>query len=118
MATETLGKRRLAPLEITCSSADCKSGLHCFTQTKKMKGTDEGGKCRYCGAELVDWTRTHKRDLDDVRYTFEALRYELWRHHYWHIDIEGGDGHGLACTDQMRGVRRLRSRVCAQVLCL
>jgi hypothetical protein len=88
MATETLGKRRLAPLEITCSSADCKSGLHCFTQTKKMKGTDEGGKCRYCGAELVDWTRTHKRDLDDVRYTFEALRYELWRHPYWHIDID------------------------------
>lgn len=82
------GKRRLAPLEITCSSADCKSGLHCFTQTKKMKGTDEGGRCRYCGAELVDWSRTHKRDLDDVQYTFEALRYELWRHRYWHIDID------------------------------
>jgi Domain of unknown function (DUF4186) len=53
-----------------------------------MKSTNEGGKCRYCGAELVDWTRTHKRDLNDVQYTFEALKYELWRHHYWHIDID------------------------------
>lgn len=46
------------------------------------------GKCRACGADLVEWERVHKRDLGDSEYTFEALKYELFRHHYWHLEID------------------------------
>jgi len=81
-------KRKLEPLAITCSSADCERGLHCFRQTKKMKMSDQAGHCRYCGEELIDWRRVHKKDLADVNYTFKALKYELWRHYYWHIEID------------------------------
>lgn len=81
-------RRRLEPLEISCSSADCKSGLHCFRLTKRMKAADERGMCRYCGAKLVDVSRTYRRDFTDVKYTLEALKWEYWRHHYWHIEID------------------------------
>lgn len=81
-------RKRLEPLEITCSSSDCNSGLHCFRQTKKMKAADEGGRCKYCGVKLIDLSRTYRRDLSDVKYTIESLKYELWRHYYWHIEID------------------------------
>ena len=81
-------KKRLKPLKITCKSADCNNGLHCFRVTKKMKIADQAGQCRYCGAKLVDWNRVYKRDVADAEYTFKALKYELWRHYYWHIEID------------------------------
>jgi hypothetical protein len=43
------------------------------------------GRCRSCGIQLVDWSRVHKRDVGDAKYTFEALRLELIRHHFWHV---------------------------------
>ena len=46
------------------------------------------GKCRACGADLVDWSRVHRRDPRDAVYTFAALRYELIRHHHWHTAID------------------------------
>ena len=46
------------------------------------------GSCRDCGAELVDWSRVRKRDLDDAAYTIEALEYELIRHHFWHVRMD------------------------------
>jgi hypothetical protein len=49
---------------------------------------DQKGACRACGAKLVDWRRVHKRDTSDIAYTFKALKYELIRHHNWHIDID------------------------------
>jgi len=55
--------------------------------TKKLLATGPNGRCRACGAQLVDWARVHKRDLKDVKYTFEALRLELIRHHFWHIPL-------------------------------
>lgn len=81
-------KKRLEPLKITCKSADCKRNLHCFSQTKKMKIANQTGQCRYCGAKLVDWTRVYKLNLADVNYTFKALKFELWRHYYWHLKID------------------------------
>ena len=88
MIANNVTKQRLKPLEITCKSADCESGLHCFSQTKKMKIANQSGQCRYCGAKLIDVNRISKRDLTDVNYTFKALKYELWRHYYWHIEID------------------------------
>ena len=78
----------LKPLKISCTSSDCKNGLHCFLQTQKMAAEGFQGRCRSCGAELVDWKRVHGRDIVDVGYTFFMLKYELIRHHFWHIEID------------------------------
>jgi Domain of unknown function (DUF4186) len=87
MPEETSAKKKLKPLNITCTSTDCDRNLHCFRMTKKLLATGPSGRCRKCGVQLVDWSRVHKRDLKDVRYTFEALRLELIRHHFWHIPL-------------------------------
>ncbi|RJX18473.1 MAG: DUF4186 family protein [Desulforudis sp.] len=80
--------KKLTPLEVTCSSSDCDNNLHCFTQNIKKLTPDDDGKCKYCGAELIDPNRIRRRDLSDIQYTFDSLKHELWRHHYWHIDID------------------------------
>ena len=75
------------PLDIKCTSADCDNDLHCFKQLKKMT-PDQRGKCRACGADLVDWKRLHRRDKSDATHTFEALQHELIRHHFFHRPID------------------------------
>jgi hypothetical protein len=81
-------KGELKPLKITCTSSDCGNGLHCFRRTRKMIKANQGGACRSCGATLIDWKRVRARDLGDAVYTFEALKYELIRHHFWHKEID------------------------------
>src|SRR5256885_7482495 len=78
----------LKPLKIKCTSSNCGAGLHCFRQTKKMAETKQGGRCRYCGADLVDWKRVHRKDKQDADNTFRMLKYELIRHHFWHLEID------------------------------
>src|SRR5262245_12034807 len=78
----------LKPLKIKCTSTDCGNGLHCFRKTRKMQMANQAGRCRACGVELVDWSRVHLCQTADIQYTFAALRYELIRHHFWHIDID------------------------------
>jgi hypothetical protein len=73
-----------APLDIKCKSTDCTNNLHCFQQDKKDKMAVSGGKCRGCGAELVDWNRVQKQEIRDAAYTFSMLRVEMIRHKYWH----------------------------------
>jgi len=53
-----------------------------------MKANDETGKCRSCGIEFVDWDRIHKQDPNDAEYTFQALKHEMIRHHFWHVEID------------------------------
>lgn len=77
----------LKPLKIKCTSTDCANNLHCFLLSKKLLRNGPGGRCRSCGVQLVDWARVHKRDVADAQYTFEALRYELIRHHFWHVPL-------------------------------
>lgn len=80
---------KLAALDvIKCTSTDCKNDLHCFKATTKMKNNNEGGKCRSCGIELIDWDRLHQQDLTDAGHTFEALKSEMIRHHFWHVEID------------------------------
>lgn len=79
--------QRPEPLDIKCTSSDCKNGLHCFKATRQMAPA-ERGRCRSCGADLVDWSRVHRRDKADAAYTFAALEYELIRHHHWHKNID------------------------------
>src|SRR5688572_20930045 len=78
----------LEPLDIKCTATDCENGLHCFRSTKKLQAHNMSGRCRDCGADLVDWSRVRKRDLADVEYTIEALEYELIRHHFWHVKMD------------------------------
>ncbi len=78
---------QLKPLNIKCTSTNCANNLHCFLLSKKLLEKGPAGRCRSCGAELVDWARVHKKDVLDVKYTFEAMRYELIRHHFWHIPL-------------------------------
>jgi len=82
-----IGNEDLKPLKISCTSTDCANNLHCFQLTQKLKRNGPAGRCRTCGAELVDWARVHRVDLADVNYTFEMMRYELIRHHFWHVPI-------------------------------
>ena len=77
----------LKPLDIKCTSTNCSSNLHCFLATRKLIRQGLRGRCRSCGKDLVDWARVHRKDLSDTKYTFEALRYELIRHHFWHIPV-------------------------------
>ncbi len=78
----------LKPLKISCTSSDCDSNLHCFKYHKKKMTADQKGACRECGIKLVNWNRVHRRDISDVEYTFQSLKYELIRHHNWHIEID------------------------------
>ena len=80
-------KIQLPPLAIKCTSTDCENGLHCFKQSQKKKVADHFGQCRSCGADLIDWSRIQKRDLNDVQYTFTALKHERIRHYFWHVEI-------------------------------
>lgn len=81
-------EQELKPLGITCTSTDCDNGLHCFRQTQKTRKANMRGVCRACGANLVDWERLRRQDLSDVEYTFAALRHELIRHHFWHVEVD------------------------------
>ena len=75
--------------KVTCTSTDCDDDLHCFLQAKKRGEQHvKGGRCRDCGADLVDFPRMHKRDHSDIKYTWRSLKYELIRHHFWHLDID------------------------------
>jgi len=79
--------KKPAPLKISCTAADCSNELHCFKATKKMAEGDRG-RCRACGADLVDWNRLHKRKIADAEYTFRALKHELIRSHFFHETID------------------------------
>lgn len=80
-------QEELTNLNVKCTDTRCEDNLHCFKKSRKMKIAEQG-KCRECGIELVDWKRVHKRELNDVQYTFEMLKMELIRHIFWHTNID------------------------------
>lgn len=77
-----------APLDIKCTDTDCEHDLHCFQQDKRSADPHPTGTCRECGADLVNWSRVHCRNLEDTTHTFEMLHKELIRHRYWHTPID------------------------------
>lgn len=76
------------PLKISCTWSECEDNLHCFRATQKLRKDNKAGACRACGVELIDWDRVHACNLDDVEHTFDELRRELVRHHFFHVDID------------------------------
>lgn len=93
----------LEPLKISCTDSDCEEGLHCFKFHSRKMAAGDRGKCRSCGANLVDWERVHRRDRDDVEHTFGALKRELIRHHAWHVAID----HDAMAHARRKGMARL-----------
>ena len=78
----------LAPLKVSCTRTDCDNGLHCYLATAKMVKQQSAGRCRTCGITLVDWDRVRARNYADVAFTFECMRTEFIRHHFWHTEID------------------------------
>ena len=74
------------PLKISCTDSDCAADLHCFRPTPQM-AERERGRCRDCGADVVDWEIAHARDLAQAGRLFGELPKELIRHHYWHMEL-------------------------------
>lgn len=99
--------------KMTCTSTKCDENLHCFLPKKPRKrgpqppqplgqsiqlllfdelpslpGPGEGGRCRTCGKQLVDWARIHKQNLADASYTIAMLKLERWRQYYWCRQID------------------------------
>lgn len=74
------------PLKVSCTDSDCSADLHCFRPAKSM-GPEDAGRCRDCGADLVDWETVQTRDINQVEKLFSELPKELIRHHYWHFEI-------------------------------
>jgi hypothetical protein len=53
-----------------------------------MVARGERGRCRECGADLIDWDRVHALDPEDVQHTFASLRKEMFRHYFWHVPLD------------------------------
>jgi hypothetical protein len=87
MPDDNSSEQTMKPLKIKCTSSDCSNNLHCFLSTKKLAAQGATGRCRSCGADLVNWQRVHQRSPSDVQHTFEALRLELVRHFFWHVPL-------------------------------
>lgn len=74
--------------DVKCSDSDCDNDLHCFLRPRPRDESYRNNVCVECGVDLIDWNRIDKRNLKDSQYTFTCLKYELVRHHYWHIPID------------------------------
>jgi hypothetical protein len=101
--------RTQEPLEeITCSSSRCDRNLHCFRKIRPRIGqTYRNAVCNQCGADLIDWDRLDRKDLMDVQYTFESLKREMIRHHFWHVEIDSKSIHKA----RRAGLSKIREQV-------
>lgn len=74
--------------KVRCTDSRCEDEKHCFKQQRRRRTEPLYGACRDCGVHLIDWERVHQRNSGDGHYTFEALKNELIRHHFWHETID------------------------------
>lgn len=81
-------RKKYKTLNIKCTDSNCPENLHCFRASKKMIKAGEKGLCRTCKVSLVDWERVHKQEIGDVSYTFQTMKFEMIRHHFWHIELD------------------------------
>jgi hypothetical protein len=64
--------------EVTCASG------HLF----RPRRDEPPSGCQACGAQLVDWHRVWRRDVDDWPYIFSLLPLESIRQEYWNGEID------------------------------
>lgn len=101
--------------KVTCTSYDCERDLHSFLRRRPRNQSYRNEKCVACGAQLIDWRRLDQHDLKDVENTFESLRREMIRHHFWHKSIDSkalnhAQGKGIIGL-RVAAERRLRKSV-------
>lgn len=58
--------------------SDCIRGLHAFVRSPLVNQSGNP-RCRWCGADCVDWPLLHKRDRSAVLVAIHELRKEFWR---------------------------------------
>jgi hypothetical protein len=75
-----------APLKVSCVDSRCDEDLHCF-RPRTSAPAAQRGRCRDCGANLIDWETVHQRDTVHIDAVVSELPKELIRHHYWHVSV-------------------------------
>src|SRR5579862_5543731 len=81
----------LAPVAITCSTRDCQNDKHYFRHTVKTSADGKVPTCPGCETkvtDLIDWDRTRRQNIDDIKYVCDAMSKEFIRHHFWHVEID------------------------------
>lgn len=58
---------------------DCSVGLHTYHGSRRFNS--QGYPiCKYCGADVIDWERIHRRDLKEAEYTLAQLKSDCFRY--------------------------------------
>lgn len=69
------------------NNPDCAVGLHTYHSSKRFN--PQGYPiCKYCGADVVDWSRIHRRDPKEVEYTVTQLKSDRFRYEFWIREID------------------------------
>lgn len=69
------------------SNQDCSAGLHTYHGSKRFNAQGHP-ICKYCGADVINWERIHRRNLQDVEYTLGQLKSDHFRHEWWTREID------------------------------
>ncbi|MVM35680.1 DUF4186 family protein [Spirosoma sp. HMF4905] len=97
--------------KVKCTDTKCDEDKHCFRQKRANPKKLEGGKCHACEADLVDWERVHQRDINDVEATFQFMKKEFIRHHFWNIELDKG----LVEKNTIKGRDKLEKQVVSRL---
>ena len=101
---------------VMCSNTKCEDGLHSFKanmrkKASRLKNTYRNKVCVRCGADVIDWDRIDKRDLDDLGYLIKSLKKEEVRYRYWTMPIDQDDINKA----RKKGLNQLRYEVSKRV---
>jgi hypothetical protein len=66
---------------------DCSVGLHTYHGSKRLNAQGHP-ICKYCGADVIDWERIHRRNIEDVEHTLTQLKADYFRYQWWTREID------------------------------
>lgn len=69
------------------SKSNCSVGLHAFFRSPLIN-LSGNPRCRWCGADCVDWIFLHKRNPLTTQLAIRELRKELWRDSWFRREID------------------------------
>lgn len=86
---EEIKVAELTVLDVTCGTTKCSEGFHCYCKKKTaLRKFGQERVCKECGADLIDWQRVHKNNINDSEFVFEEMKTEIIRHVFWHTPIQ------------------------------
>ena len=82
-----VNNRKHQPTTSGPNSSYCAQGFHVYHRSRRVniKGYPV---CKYCGADIIDWTRIHRRDIAESEYTFTQLAADRLRCDWWTKEID------------------------------